>query len=327
MAKINKSLNHRESKIHKDWNFFWESPYSGLVASNLRDENDPHHIYVKYSEWKKVKINGNKLMIWDDVVCSWSDDRTKKCDVSLSLDWKEVKSKDVLKDAGTLTVTDEEEKSNTKTIKLNVVNNAPTIDVKKSEIDVSKWKEVIINNNKLTIWGEEIASWSDKNTSNCDVRLTLNWKDVKSWDVLGLEGILTIKVINKDWRVSSEDIHLHALHDISANSLSDEKIRIIRNWLMHESYTVDGDKLYIDNPTSYPTVIEAVPLKKFLSTIITNHPWCTIEEAIKIITDNYLVEKQYKYKDVDWNIKEWLIYSIDIDKFYKDEVKKSPKKD
>jgi hypothetical protein len=44
----------------------------------------------------------------------------------------------VLKDAGTLTltVTDEEKKSDTKTIKLNVVNNEPVIKVEKEQLNI-----------------------------------------------------------------------------------------------------------------------------------------------------------------------------------------------
>jgi hypothetical protein len=53
MVKDNRASLDRRELENKEKKFFQESPYSGLVVSNLTDENDPHHIYVKYSERKE----------------------------------------------------------------------------------------------------------------------------------------------------------------------------------------------------------------------------------------------------------------------------------
>ena len=65
------------------------SSYSGLILDELKTKakGDKHQNFVKYKElWKEVIIGDDKLTIWGEVVVTWSDDRTKKCDVSLSLD-------------------------------------------------------------------------------------------------------------------------------------------------------------------------------------------------------------------------------------------------
>ena len=165
---------------------------------------------VDVSQWKEVIIGDDKLTIWWEEIATWSDDRTKKCEVTLSFDWKEVKSKDVLKDAGTLTltVTDEDEKSDTKTIKLNVVNNEPVIKVEKEQLNIYWGATVNISNNQLMLWDELMASWSDDRTEKCEVSLMFNWSEVKSWDTLNWEWKLVLTISDGEWKSSSVEFTL-----------------------------------------------------------------------------------------------------------------------
>ena len=229
MVKDNRaSLDCKESENNKKITFE-ESPYSGLVASNLTDENDPHHIYVKYSEWKKeelstfqipvsecewktVKFNGNKLMIWDDVVASWYDDNEDSTvGLKLTLNGKEIQQWDTISEKGelTLTITDDSDEKKARDIRINAINVAPEIKVIKQEVDVTRWKKVEVQNNNLLIWGDKVVEWSDDHTQNCTITLSLDGKYINSWDILKSEGILTIRVINKDWYESMVNIYFY----------------------------------------------------------------------------------------------------------------------
>ncbi len=90
---------------------------SRSVTVKLKITNGAPEIKLELSELNvfagaEVSIVDNKLMIGGEVVASWTDDRTEQCEVTLTLDGKEVKPGDVLAEAGTLTVTvtDAEEK-------------------------------------------------------------------------------------------------------------------------------------------------------------------------------------------------------------------------
>ncbi len=351
MVKDNRaSLDRRELENNKKITFE-ESPYSGLVASNLTDENDPHHIYVKYSErkeeepstfqipvseyeWKTVKINDNKLIIWDDVVCSWADDNEGSIiKPKLTLNGKEIPQWHIISGKGklTITITDDSDKKKARDIKINIINKAPEVKVIKPEVDVTWWKKVEVQNNNLLIWGDKVVEWSDDHTQNCTVTLSLNGNDVNLWDTLNEWWILTIRVIDKDWYESIRDINLHISYtdnnygNIIILKKKPNNTMEVRNWLMHNAYLATDTEIYINNSTSYPTAISTIPFLKLLSIAEENRPWCTREEVIQIMRDNYLIEKQYKYKDKDWKIIEWLIYSIDIEKFNENEVEKFSK--
>ena len=198
---------------------------------------------VDVSKPKVVSIESSKLTIWWDVIATWSDDKTQNCKVSLTLDGKEVKSWDTLDKEGTLvlTVTDADGKSSSVNIKLNVVNNAPTIDLKQSEVDVSKPKVVSIESNKLTIWWDVIATWSDDKTQNCTVSLTLDGKEVKSWDTLDKEGTLVLTVTDADRKSSTVNIKLNVVNNAPTINIPQSNINIY--WEIQ--ITISGNKLLL----------------------------------------------------------------------------------
>lgn len=233
MVKDNRASLDRRELENKEKKIFQESPYSGLVASNLIDENDPHHIYVKYSEWKNkepstfqipvsecewktVKFNGNKLMIWDDVVASWYDDNEDSTvGLKLTLNGKEIQQWDTISEKGELTLTitdDSDEKKAHSNIRINIINRTPEVNIIKSEVDVTRWKKVEVKNNSLLIWGDKVVEWFDNHTQNCTITLSLDGKYINSWDILKSEGILTVRVVNKDWYESMVNIYLHTSH-------------------------------------------------------------------------------------------------------------------
>jgi hypothetical protein len=281
-----------------------------------------------------VKINDNKLIIWDDVVCSWADDNEGSIiKPKLTLNGKEIPQWHIISGKGklTITITDDSDKKKARDIKINIINKAPEVKVIKPEVDVTWWKKVEVQNNNLLIWGDKVVEWSDDHTQNCTVTLSLNGNDVNLWDTLNEWWILTIRVIDKDWYESIRDINLHISYtdnnygNIIILKKKPNNTMEVRNWLMHNAYLATDTEIYINNSTSYPTAISTIPFLKLLSIAEENRPWCTREEVIQIMRDNYLIEKQYKYKDKDWKIIEWLIYSIDIEKFNENEVEKFSK--
>ena len=84
----------------------------------------------------------------------------------------------------------------------------PTINVSKSEVDITWWKEICISGNQLYIWDVLVASWSDNKTKNCNVSLSINWKAVTSWTKVSEEWTLTIKVSDEAWNVKNSSITL-----------------------------------------------------------------------------------------------------------------------
>ena len=57
-----------------------------------------------------------------------------------------------------------------------------------------------------------------------------------------------------------------------------------------------------------------------------NHSWSTLEDAMTIMINNYLTEDTFKYKDDDWNIKNWWKrYFFNTDKFIQQEILQTSK--
>ena len=157
-----------------------------------------------------MRISGNQLYIGNQLVASWSDKETMTCKVKLTLDGKEVKAGTSLTEEGslTLTVTDGSGESKSITVKLKITNGAPEIKLELSELNVFAGVEVSIADNKLMIGGEVVASWTDDRTEQCEVKLTLDGKEVKAGDMLEEAGTLTLTVTDAEEKSASIDVTL-----------------------------------------------------------------------------------------------------------------------
>ena len=185
----------------------------GPDEPEIRDTTPPKidiiNSEVDISGWKKVEISWNKLIIWWNIVASWSDDHTKDCKVQITMDWNTISSGSTINKAWTLTLKVSDNAGNTKTatIKLNVIDlNAPTINVTKPEINVFWWAKITISDDKLLLWDQEIANWSDKKTQKCKVSIKFNGQEVQSWDILNQEWKLSISITNDEWKTSTAEI-------------------------------------------------------------------------------------------------------------------------
>ena len=209
-----------------DWEWKTTSINIKLIISNWAPEISMLKEEVDVTGGKKVSINSNKLLIWSESVASWSDDNTQNCKVSLKFNGEEIQNWTTIKEKWTLTliVTDEEGKSSSINIKISITNNAPEISMLKEEVDVTGGKKVSINSNKLLIWSESVASWSDDNTQNCKVSLKFNGEEIQNWATIKEKWTLTLIVTDDEGKVSSADIRITVINNAPEITVKKESI-------------------------------------------------------------------------------------------------------
>ena len=142
---------------------------------------------------------------------------------------------------------------------------APTINVNLSEVDITWWKDIRIEWNKLYIWGELVASRSDDKTANCNVSLSLNWKAITSGSSINDEWTLTITVKDNANNSKSIDIKIISNSPISwleslknLNMQVDQEVNLLnwvtlKNWaeLVKTEIEMNGQKIEIADPHHY----------------------------------------------------------------------------
>ena len=81
------------------------------------------------------------------------------------------------------------------------------------------------------------------------------------------------------------------------------------------------DYVWDDTACSYATAAQSWSLWNFLSILMKNHSWSTLEDAMTIMINNYLTEDTFKYKNDNGNIVNWeKWYFFNTDKFIKNEI-------
>ena len=91
---------------------------------------------IDISWWEQVRINGNQLYIWSNLVASRSDDVSSNCIVSVTMNWNNI-SWNSVNEPGTINikVTDEAGNYKNASIKINILNDAPVIKAKEEHPD------------------------------------------------------------------------------------------------------------------------------------------------------------------------------------------------
>ena len=279
---------------------------------NVRDTTPPT-INISKSEvditwWKEIRINGSQLYIWSELVASRSDNKTRNCIVSLSINWKTITSWTTISEEWTLTIKISDEAWNIKSsdIKLNKAKNAPSITVNQYEVNIFWWVTVNINDNHLLFWDEVIASWNDDNPESCKVTLKFNWQNIKSWDTLSDSWTLTISVTNKNSITSTAEITLknesiYGLENLRNAAIQVDKEINLLNWitfangveLVKTEIEADGSRNTIPDPNhytpSYPWTINVIFTIKWKN-------WKTGEVKV----DNLTI-KPLDYKTIEVN--------------------------
>ena len=186
----------------------------------------------------------------------------------------------------------------------------PTINISKSEIDITWWKQILIDWNQLYIWNELIASRTDNKTKNCNVTLSLNWKAITSWTTISEEWTLTIKVNDEAWNSKSMDIKLNITTEQEViswlenlknlNMQVDQEVNLLNwvtliNWaeLVKTEIEIDGEKSEISDPNHY------IPAYPWICNIIL-----TVKDKNGKVTEykvDNLTIKALEYKDMEIN--------------------------
>ena len=186
----------------------------------------------------------------------------------------------------------------------------PTIEISKSEIDITWWKQVRIDWNQLYVWDVLVASWSDNKSKNCKVTLSLNWKSVTSWTTISEEWTLTIKVSDEAGNSKNADIKLKVTAEQEAvswlenirnlNMQVDQEVNLLNwvtfgNWaeLIKVEMELDWEKVEIPDPNHY---IPTYPWTCSIILTVKNKNWETKEYKV----DNLTI-KALEYKAIEIN--------------------------
>lgn len=212
----------------------------------------------------EIQITDSQLLIDGSVVAEWSDKHTEKCKVSVTFNGKEVKSGDILNEAGTLVVTVTNDQDNSSTAKITVTNDAiywlenlKNLDMQvDQEVDLLSWltlaEWVQLLKVQIEIDGQynEIADphhYIPDYPWTCSITFTVQWK---SWESKEIKvDNLNIKALeykeaclntadmikekypryNKLRQVSKEFIYPHLLASYTASNRSkqDNRVHII----------------------------------------------------------------------------------------------------
>ena len=188
---------------------------AAIMTACEREDLTPPTIDAKssidISWWEQVRISGNQLYIWNNMVASWHDDVSATCTAYVTLKWNNIVWKPLNESCTVnLKVTDEAGNPANASINVNMLNNAPIITAK-SSVNIFWWEKITISNNQLFLWDEEIASRSDDKTQNCTVLVKFNDKEVKSWETInptGKNDKISITVTDDKGKYDSKEINV-----------------------------------------------------------------------------------------------------------------------
>lgn len=175
---------------------------SDNAAEELKDVTPPTITLKKASmevaKGKTIAINGKMLHIGNDLLASWSDDRSETCQVTLMLNWKPITSWTILNDDGTLTLTVSDEAGNASKVdvKLSIEPSISWLEkLQKSamqvdkEIDLLKWltfaEGVTLVKTEIEIDGEtttisDVHHYTPEYPWECNLIITIQDKDGNS---------------------------------------------------------------------------------------------------------------------------------------------------
>ena len=117
-----------------------------------------------------------------------------------------------------------------------------------------------------------------------------------------------------NYSASSADSHAHAKYNILSSLCMDKPIqRDPGKWKALEDYVKsEADDISIYGLKSYP---KATLIWNYISIIMGNNPWITMEDAVGILKKEYSRPRVVKIRNEHWDIEEQKMYYIDNDKF------------
>ena len=132
-----------------------------LTLVNHAPEVTVHKEKVDIFGGKEISIDGNQVLIGEEVVASWEDDNGEGLSSSAAI-----------------------------TIVIN--EGAPEVTLIQAEMDVTKGKTISRKGNEILMGDEAVVSWTDDNTPNCTLSFKLNDEETKLGSAIRTAGILEI---------------------------------------------------------------------------------------------------------------------------------------
>ena len=103
----------------EDWP---DGPINPQEKDNIAPTINLSQSEIDITWWKQVRIDWNQLYIWDILVASRNDNKSKNCKVELSLNWKSITSWTTVSEEWTLTITVSDEVWNSKNVDIKLNN-------------------------------------------------------------------------------------------------------------------------------------------------------------------------------------------------------------
>ena len=154
---------------------------------------------VDFSKWWKTSIKDKAFFVWNEKVVTWTDDNYTP---SLKFDGKDVEIGYVVENEWVLTFTLTNDKWVFKSTNINTVNGneAPEIQIKRSEANIFWWVKITLKDNQLLFWNVVMAEWTDDNTENLHMKFEADGKEIKSWETLNISTEWT-----HTWKLTATD--------------------------------------------------------------------------------------------------------------------------
>jgi hypothetical protein len=169
--------------------------------------------------------------------------------------------------------------------------------------------KVNITDNKLLLWGEEVASRSDDRTENCTVSLKFNGKEIQSWDTINWAGKLSLTVTDSEWKSSNKEITvtnepIKWLENLkNLNMQVDKEVDLLKwisfpNWveLVKVEIEIDGHRYEVSDPNHY---IPQYPWTCNIIFTVKWNSWNIVEVKSDTLTIKWLEYNSININNID----------------------------
>jgi len=268
---------------------------------------------ITINQPKKLTISDDNLTIWEDIVATWKDDHTEKCNVKIT--WKddhtEIKSWTMLDKPWTIVLEVSDENNNVGTAEINLIlkeNSTPEIVDKITnwtEFKAPWWAKFDVKWNSVWVrygWRDyEVCLGSDKETSNDKLKwkITQWWQDVNgkriitNWDVkfqLTDDGSLEWEEVKWDVKTAERTYKIDAttkdsdvmvgLESWNPTLKVDTQVNLLQwlsfkdGWKLNNIFVEqNGNKTEISNPRTPKDAWNV----SFIFAVINTESWATHE--------------------------------------------------
>lgn len=136
----------------------------------------------------------------------------------------------------------------------------PVIAVKKSEVDVSGGKTLLLGDSQMFLWDDLVASWTDDMSQTCQAKVQQDDQGVASGTTIDKAGTLQLTVTDEAWWSKSASIKLLVRENYGQPTIT--LIAPSVNIFGWGKVEIKGDSLYIDERLVAKWQANDVPVSK-----------------------------------------------------------------